>query len=68
MPWHFNNLTTLTPGLIGAIPNLSAFINPNDPGIHGPTRHSSKAAVEAIRSAIIPSMNSGGTEIGTTTI
>ena len=39
MPWHFNNLTTLTGGLIRAFPNLSALINPNDPGIPGPTRH-----------------------------
>jgi hypothetical protein len=39
MPWHFNNLTTLTGSVQRATFNLSAFINPNDPGIHGPTRH-----------------------------
>ena len=37
MAWHFNNLTTLTARR--AIFNLSAFINPNDPHTHRPTRH-----------------------------
>ena len=38
MPWHFNNLTNQLAGQRGS-GRLSAFINPNDPGIHGPTKH-----------------------------